>query len=354
MRSFTVASAIFGGLLATSPVYGQQCKLQFDGRVPANFQPANFDTANNIFNPDNVKGKGLKFSDLIELPTLAQQSIFDVGGKTKALEVTINDKSIFVPNADTVQNGFRRAELLIASNNGTDDSTKGVKTLHFSVAKDLKKPLNLTHEYQLVFLEDNKFSTNQIVVKTGTIDGQANANPDTLNVFGNVASNPPKLLFSTPFGADGFHNFAMTLDFDKNTTQVFFSKGNEPLKAVSKPEPNDVSGGGQYHFGCLKKGVGKVKDVVREGIQEPNINEGLIYGGIFMEDSANGCVSLSAAAGAGGKAGATGAGGKAGATGAGAGAKAGAKVAGAALKQGVKAAKAAKAGNNKKARSFLG
>lgn len=59
MRSFTVASAIFGGLLATSPVYGQQCKLQFDGRVPANFKPANFDTANNIFNPSNVLGKGM-------------------------------------------------------------------------------------------------------------------------------------------------------------------------------------------------------------------------------------------------------------------------------------------------------
>lgn len=132
-----------------------------------------------------------------------------------------------------------------------------------------------------------------------------------------------------------------------STTQVFFSKGNEPLKAVSKAEPNDVSGGGQLHFGCLKKGVGKVKDVVREGIQEPNINEGVIYGGIFMEDSANGCISLSAAAGA--KAGAVGAGAVAGAVaGAGAGgavAKAGAKVARAAVKKGVAAAKAAKAAN---------
>lgn len=124
-----------------------------------------------------------------------------------------------------------------------------------------------------------------------------------------------------------------------STTQVFFSKGNEPLKAVSKAEPNDVSGGGQIHFGCLKKGVGKVKDVVREGIQEPNINEGVIYGGIFMEDSANGCISLSAAAGA--KAGAVGA--VAGAGAGGAVAKAGAKVAGAAVKKGVAAAKAAKA-----------
>ncbi|KAI6358755.1 hypothetical protein MCOR25_007262 [Pyricularia grisea] len=295
MRSFTVASAILGGLSATSPVYGQQCKLQFDGRIPENFELTGFDSSNNLFSSSNVLGKGLKFSELLQFPANGNQTktLFDTAGKTKPLEVTINDKSIFVPNPDTVQNGFRRTELLIASNNGTDDSTKGVKTLHFSVAKDAKRPLNLTHEYQLVFLEDNKFSTNQIVVKTGTIAGQTSNNTNTLNVFGNVNASPPKLLFSTPFAAEGFHNFAIKMDFDKNTTQVFFSKGSEALKAVSKEESNDVSGGGQFHFGILKKGVGNAKDIIRDGIQEANINEGLIYSGIFMEDSADGCVSLS-------------------------------------------------------------
>lgn len=296
MRSYTFASSVVGALLATSGVSGQQCKLQFDGRVPANFAVANFDTTNNIFNPSNVLGQGLKFSDLIQLPQVTP-SLFD-GTATKAFEVTINDKSIFVPNAQTVQNGFRRAEMLIASNSGTDDSTVGVKTLHFSVAKDAQRPLNLTHEYQLVFLEDNKFSTNQIVVKTGTIAGVTNTNTDTLNVFGNVNANPPKLLFSTPFAATGFHNFAMTLDFNKNTTQVFFSKGNAALKAVTQAVPNDVSGQGQFHFGVLKKGLGGGDDVVRNAFQPSGINEGVVFGGIFMEDSSAGCISLSAGAGA--------------------------------------------------------
>jgi hypothetical protein len=39
-------------------------------------------------------------------------------------------------------------------------------------------------------------------------------------------------------------------------------------------------------------------DVTKQGDQESGINEGVIYGGIFMEDSQGGCVSLSAAANA--------------------------------------------------------
>jgi hypothetical protein len=134
---------------------------------------------------------------------------FDLGNKSQPAEVLISDESIF-----NNQVGFRRAELLPASNDGADASTQGVKTLHFSVKKDAVRPLNLSHEYQLVFLEDAAFSTNQFVLKTGTILGQKNAaDPDTLQLFGNV--NQGQLLFSTPFLDGVFHNFALTLDFNK-------------------------------------------------------------------------------------------------------------------------------------------
>lgn len=113
-----------------------------------------------------------------------------------------------------MQTGFRRAELLIASNDGTDASTTGLKTLHFSIMKDANRPLNLSHEYQLVFLESNDFSTNQFVLKTGTILGASTADPDTLQLFGNVNANPVQTLFSMPFIENVFHNFAVTLDFD--------------------------------------------------------------------------------------------------------------------------------------------
>ncbi|KAK8128741.1 hypothetical protein PG984_009849 [Apiospora sp. TS-2023a] len=285
--SFLVALASLASLGAS-----QKCKLQFDGRVPTGFAAAKFDADNGIFNPSNVVGKGLKLSEVIKMPAV-NGSLFDT--KTKPIEVTINDKSIFAPSATNVQTGFRRTELLIASNNGTDGSAQGVKTLHFSVMKDAAKPLNLTHEYQLVFLEDNSFSTNQFVLKTGTIlGGDAKADPDTLQLFGNVNSKPLQTLFSTKFTEGVFHNFAVTNDFNKKTTQVFYSTGVAALKEQTKALANDNSGQGQFHFGILKKGLGGGSDITKEGIQEANIDEGVIFGGIFNEDSSTGCVSLTA------------------------------------------------------------
>ena len=37
----------------------QDCPLQFDGRVPADFALADFDAANDIFDPDSVFGRGV-------------------------------------------------------------------------------------------------------------------------------------------------------------------------------------------------------------------------------------------------------------------------------------------------------
>lgn len=62
--------------------------------------------------------------------------------------VLCSDDSIF-----NGQTGFRRAELNPANNDGTDPATEGVKTVHFSLMKDDKRALNLSHEYQLFFLE---------------------------------------------------------------------------------------------------------------------------------------------------------------------------------------------------------
>lgn len=80
---------------------------------------------------------------------------------------------------------------------------------------------------------------------------------------------------------------------DNRTTQVFFSAGDAALKAVTQALANDVSGQGQFHFGVLKKGIGGGDDIVKNGVQEAGIDEGIIFGGIFEEDSSDGCVSLS-------------------------------------------------------------
>ncbi|KAK4655398.1 hypothetical protein QC762_302140 [Podospora pseudocomata] len=270
--------------LVTS-VSAQSCRLQFDGRVPPSFGVAGFDTPNNFFSETNVLGAGLSFSQLIQLPAISA-SLFDI--ETIPIEVTISDASIF-----NGQTGFRRAELLPASNSGIDDSTTGIKTLHFSIGKDAQRPLNLSHEYQLVFLESNDFSTNQFVLKTGSIlGGDTAVDPDTLQFFGDVNQTPSKLLFSVPFLDGVFHNFAVTLDFDALTTQVFFSAGGDPLEAVTQVISNNVSGQGQFYFGLLKKLTDAVGDITRNGFQEDGIDEGIIFDGIFQEDSSAGCVSL--------------------------------------------------------------
>ncbi|KAK4040411.1 hypothetical protein C8A01DRAFT_15698 [Parachaetomium inaequale] len=261
---------------ALSPlVVAQTCQLQFDGRVPSDLAATDFDAPNDIFSETFVVGQGLTFSQALRLLPVGAGSL-----------VLISDESIF-----NDQVGFRRAELIPASNDGADASTQGVKTLHFSVRKDNVRPLNLSHEYQLAFLESQDFSTNQLVLKTGTILGQNTADPDTLQLFGNV--NEGQLLFSAPFTPDIFHNFALTLDFDQLTTQVFFSTGEDALVAVTDVLQNDVSGQGQFHFGVLKKPVGGVGDITKNGFQPDGIDEGVIFGGIFQEDSADGCVSLS-------------------------------------------------------------
>lgn len=72
---------------------------------------------------------------------------------------------------------------------------------------------------------------------------------------------------------------------------MYYSTNNAPLASVSKAVTNKISGQGQYHFGILKKPIGGGSDIPHNGFQPKNINEGVIFGGIFMEDSSKGCVS---------------------------------------------------------------
>ncbi|RDL42347.1 Uncharacterized protein BP5553_02326 [Venustampulla echinocandica] len=285
-RLFYLSSALL------SLAAAQKCPIQFDGRVPAAATPESFDANSSPYNPGYVLGQNLKWSSVLQFPSV-NSSLFDASG-TKAVEVTIDDKSIFAPSADNVQKGFRRAELLPTSVTGTDPSTTGQKTMHFSVMKDASRPLNSSHEYQLFFLESNDYSTNQVTLKYGTILGGAKpSDADTLTVTGNVNSSPVQNIFSIKFTPGVWHNFGLALNFNSRTTQVYYSTGNNPLASVSKAVSNNLSGQGQYHFGLLKKPIGGGSDITRNGYQPSNINEGVIFGGIFEEDSSqNACTSL--------------------------------------------------------------
>ncbi|KAK7438144.1 hypothetical protein CaCOL14_011903 [Colletotrichum acutatum] len=287
------SSSTLGALVAVAAgaADAAKCPIQFDGRIPANFTPASFDTSASPFNNGFVFGKGLKASDVVSIPT-GLSSLLD-GSTNKPFQVNIDDRSIFAPTEANVQTGFRRAEMLPMNNNGTDPSTSGIKTVHWSMMKDPKKPLNLTHEYQMVFLESSIFSSNQFALKYGDLIDIHPADPDVLHLFGNSNTNPSPELFKTKFTEGVFHNFALTLDFGKNLTQVYYSQGNAPLVAQGQPIENDISGQGQFHFGVLKKSINGTGDLTKSGFHESGINEGIIFGSIFEEDSIDGCVTLS-------------------------------------------------------------
>ncbi|CAG8957166.1 hypothetical protein HYFRA_00009367 [Hymenoscyphus fraxineus] len=253
-----------------------------DGRIAQNIKVEDFDVKASVFKSAVVKGDGLKFSEIITFPdaTVAKQSLFDVAGNTKAFAININDKSIFIPKGGKPEDQNRRADLLpsiISTEN--DVATKGVKTIHFSIQMDPAKPLNLTHQYALSFLETKDFTTHIYEVVVGGGDDK------NIRVTSNNKGGAAKDLFSAPI-AKGFMNFALTMDFEKNTIQVFHSIDNEPLKQVTEPLENDNTGNGELHFAILKQAVA--------GAPQPTgIDEAIIYGGIFMEDTAGKTATLS-------------------------------------------------------------
>ena len=78
----------------------------------------------------------------------------------QVVAVSIDNSSIFVAGG-VPQNGFRRTDL-IAAVNGVHDANgliaqmeSGTTAFHVSIMSDLARPLNFSHEYQVVFIEPN-------------------------------------------------------------------------------------------------------------------------------------------------------------------------------------------------------
>ncbi|KAF1995527.1 glycoside hydrolase family 131 protein [Amniculicola lignicola CBS 123094] len=261
-----------------------KCPIVFDGRLPtgSDADPSWLDTyaTNAIYNPDYVKGNDIKWSEILKWPAV-EASRFD-GTNFIPFEVTISDKSIFQK-----QNGFRRAGLQFLKDASDGEGQKGVKTLHFSVKQDSARPLNLTHEYLNAWHEAADYSSNQIQFQTGQLIGKSAADKNNFKIL----DRNGKSLYSVAINTSQWQNFAIKLDYTKNQVQVYYSLGQAELKSVAGPTSANLAGGGQFQIGILKKPTGS-SDVVNTGYQSKNLNEGQIYGGVFLEDSTNNCVSL--------------------------------------------------------------
>jgi hypothetical protein len=192
-----------------------------------------------------------------------------------------SDKSIFAPGGNNAQTAVRRTEL---NPNGGGNTTTGVKTLNVSLRPSCEHPLNISHEYSLVFLERADFSANLFMLRTGTLLGSNGSTKNDLVLQGNTAAGT-KTLFTTPFTEGAWTNLALKLDFTANTLQVFQSSGNSPLVQATEPLPNDLSGNGAFHFGVNKNPTEPGADILRSGFQEAGILEGVVYGGIVIENA---------------------------------------------------------------------
>ncbi|KXJ85933.1 hypothetical protein Micbo1qcDRAFT_220044 [Microdochium bolleyi] len=306
LKAFFTTSLVALASLASAlpPVPGRpgatatkiSCPVVFSGQIPIAAKLTDFDAAaTSLFNPNNVKGNDT-WSQIIKFPAAAGAAPgnaacglarFDDPAKHKSFEVTINDRSIF-----KTQFGFRRAGLLFKNDtNAAGPGNTGVKTLHWSVKQDPARPLNLTHEYLNVWHEAGDFSSNHFHFTAGSLIGRPEFPANTFKILNRKLD----VIFSTPINLRGeWQTFAVTLDYNANTIQVFTSpNANTPLKpAFPTPLPNDNSGFGQFQMGILKKPTGETTDIVNKGFQSAGIDEGQIYGGVFLEDSAGGCVSL--------------------------------------------------------------
>lgn len=65
------------------------------------------------------------------------------------------------------------------------------------------------------------------------------------------------VIYKTPFRDETWHNFAIIVDWDKSTLQVFFSPNERSLKPVTGVKQNPTvpkgeAGQGDFHFGVLK------------------------------------------------------------------------------------------------------
>ncbi|KAG9236132.1 hypothetical protein BJ875DRAFT_439685 [Amylocarpus encephaloides] len=269
------------------------CPLVLDGRI-RNASLSTFDTPSSPFDSKYVKGLNLTWSQILLLPPIKPSRFSSLSHGP--IEVTIDNHSLFLSGGKNLQHGFRRAELILG--NGSDASNSGIKTFHWSVKLDAQRALNLSHEYMLVWHESGDYSHNQWSLNLGVMlsqDRPLDTNISTVDLdkkLWKVLDGRNNVIWTHEPSSRGWMNFAVVMDGVNNTLQIFYSSGDDELVAVTEPMKNDNSGMGQFHIGVLKKPT-ETESVVWDGYQEPleDRGEGLVYSGVFVEDSEDGCVS---------------------------------------------------------------
>lgn len=278
------------------------CPIIFDGRVPPTAEITSFDRDQTPFG--GFRANNMKWSSVVSFPQQVPPSVFDFDFGAKPLAIEINEDSVLRPANKAAETGYRRATLIFKGNTGSDASTKNAVTYHWSVRQTRNAHLNLTHEYVSVFHEAGNGDGNHFQVVAGLIVGKESK---YLGRNWKVLDRNKHIIWQTPILLNSeWENFAITLDYSNEFVihdplqdfkanmarkiQVFYSTAQKHLSAVTEPLQNANDQGGLFQVGLLKKSTG-AKDPLKDGYHSPNFREALIYGSIFVENSANGCVS---------------------------------------------------------------
>lgn len=301
----TLSLLLLGGAAVATPII-------YDGRAPLNYTQFDLDKSVDPY-LTIVKGyenashyTKLLWSSTQPTPLWNQQHCPPFpycSFNEQALAVTIDNTSIFVPGGGTPQYGFRRTDI-IAQKGGNSSSLvpvmeTGISVFHFSIMADEKKPLNYSHEYQVVFIEPND-GTHVFEVQLGSpFTNPTGALPAHNAHDFKVRDHALNVLFSTPFTYGSWHNIGVQVDWTNRTLAVLYSENATALQFVTKVVPNLTTGlgprgQGDFHFGVLKlplvnrldspKNQG---DVAHYGLQE-GTTEGLLYSGVFVESIQDG------------------------------------------------------------------
>jgi len=278
----------------TAEPHDAPCRIVLDGRVPKTANAQTFDNPiKSPFQNTYARPADTKWAQVITFPSVPP-SVFDLKDGGRPIQVNINDKSIY-----DEQRALRRAGLVINGKVGAEvEAITGIKTFHWSVRQPSggKDRLNFTHEYQNVFLVNKDDDEFTFKFGIGNLIAWGNKQP-VPPTYWKIINRKNEGVFSTDIDWREWQNFAVQLDFNKNTMQIFYSKGSNKLAPVSEALPNENRGGilnraARFHVGVLKKPTGVAKDTeIFRGHQERDFQESQIYGGIFVEDSAKGCIT---------------------------------------------------------------
>jgi len=150
MLSFTLTCLIFA--LTSHVTAFRTClpyNIRWKGAPMAEI--SSFDSHKTPFS--GLRGRNVKWSSTLSFPQQVSPAVYDYDGGGKPLAIQIDENSILRPSGKGAETGYRRTNLIFTGNTGSDSSTNGVVTYHWSVRQAKDRPLNLTHEHVSVFHE---------------------------------------------------------------------------------------------------------------------------------------------------------------------------------------------------------